>query len=479
VGALGFAPFFVFPLYLGGLYILSLDFVASPSPRAFALRALCFYMGLFSASLHWVTHAFSVVGLGVYGPLGVIGLSGGLALIHAVGLTVFYITPTHSKAARVCVFIAAASVAEYVRGHIFTGFPWNLSCHIWPWMPLMQSAAWLGSYGLSLVTLMLIALAHRIPFTLKTSVFAFFVFVGSWPFFTKPTFAPQGEPTRIRLVQPSIPQGEKWNQHKFWNNLEKLRELSVMPAEHPIHFTIWPEAAVPTDLGALPPVREFIAAGKRPESALILGAMHTEGPAIFTSLYMLDAAGATRHVYDKNHLTPFGEYMPLRGFLPFHKLTVGARDYSPGLKREPMSLPPYPAFVPLICYEIIFPGENLPPNTNAQWIVNITNDAWFGNCVGPYQHLHIVRFRAIEQGMPVVRAANNGVSCIIDAQGRIVSQLELNHVGIMDDVLPPALTNPTLYSLWGDTLYVGLVSLLLLIAFALEIAHPKRVRRRL
>lgn len=479
LGAFGFAPFFVFPLYLWGLYVLSHDFITSPSPRIFAFRVLCFYMGLFSVSLHWITHAFSVVGLGVYGPLGVLGLSLGLALIHSMVLTAFYMVPVQRKIARVFVLIVAISVAEYMRGHLFTGFPWNLSCHIWPFMPVIQSAAWLSSYGLSLVTLLLITLGHRTSITFKACVCIFFIVVAGVSFLNRPTFAPQGEPTYIRLVQPSIPQGEKWDRHKFWDNLEKLRRLSALPTEHPIHLTIWPEAAVPADISALPQVREFMVAEKYPTSALIVGAVRTEGAAIFTSLYMLDAAGAIQQVYDKNHLTPFGEYMPLRGLLPFHKLTVGERDYSPGLKREPMSLPPYPAFMPLICYEIIFPGKNLAPNTDAQWIINITNDAWFGNFVGPYQHLHIVRFRAIEQGMPVVRAANNGVSCIIDARGRIVSQLELNHIGIIDDVLPPVLAKPTLYSLWGDTLYAGLVGLLLLIAFMLEFAHPKRVRRLL
>jgi apolipoprotein N-acyltransferase len=261
------------------------------------------------------------------------------------------------------------------------------------------------------------------------------------------------------VVQPSIPQSLKWRADQRAAHLRLLVELSVAPGTADPTVIIWPETAVPYLLAAEPRLRQELAPLVPPGGYLITGAPRVDPQdpegAIWNALHALDGRGEVVATYDKAHLVPFGEYTPFRGLLGLAKLTVGSRDFSAGPGPVALELPGLPAFSPLICYEVIFPGAVTPaaPAAAPGWLLNLTNDAWFGDSSGPYQHFASARIRAVEEGLPLVRAANNGISAVIDSYGRVVDQINLNDRGIIDAELPEAATSRTIYSYAGNHLY--------------------------
>ena len=247
-------------------------------------------------------------------------------------------------------------------------------------------------------------------------------------------------------------------------------------------MVIWPETAIPYRVFRdRDTVDALVAAAVPPGGVLMAGAVTSEndgtGAQFFNSLVVFDDRRELIAVYDKHHLVPFGEYVPLRGVLPIDKLTPGTTDFTAGPAPRTLDLDGIPAFSPLICYEAIFPTEAVAPDERPAWLLNITNDAWFGNSSGPYQHLASARLRAVEQGLPMARAANTGVSAVIDAAGRYVARLDLEQEGVIDARLPPPLV-PTIYSLWGNwTLLAILLPFVVYLACSLLGIPPKAIKR--
>jgi apolipoprotein N-acyltransferase len=267
----------------------------------------------------------------------------------------------------------------------------------------------------------------------------------------------------LRMVQPSIPQTMKWEPGTAESNLRRLLDLSNASSPRPIAAIIWPEAATPFLLERDATVRRKIGSVVPEQGYLITGALRGNPPPgavvqIWNSIEALNADGDVVARYDKTHLVPFGEYIPLRDVLPFKKITPGAIDLSAGQGPHTISLPQLPPFAAAICYEAIFPGAIVNEQERPDWILNLTNDAWYGRSSGPFQHLASVRTRAVEEGLPIVRVANNGISAVIDAVGRVRVRINLDTIGYADVVLP-APGEPTLYSRAGDW---GLLVLLLL-----------------
>jgi apolipoprotein N-acyltransferase len=258
----------------------------------------------------------------------------------------------------------------------------------------------------------------------------------------------------LRLVQPSIDQASKWKTELRRAHVARQMRLSAAPgAAAPSHL-IWAETAVPFLLAREPELRARIA-GIVPEGGLLLTGAPRAGaagadPRLWNSLHALDAEGEIVGTYDKAHLVPFGEYTPLRPLLGLAKLTAGSVDFSPGPGRVALALPGLPPFSPLICYEAIFPGRVVGSGARPQWLLNLTNDAWFGTSSGPYQHFASARTRAVEEGLPLVRVANNGISAVVDAYGRIVGRLGLNEIGTLDAALPRPAMGISLYAYLGD-----------------------------
>ena len=268
----------------------------------------------------------------------------------------------------------------------------------------------------------------------------------------------QGNPTelselKVRIVQPSIPQNAKWNPQTFWQNLDKQVEMSNKEGYPDI--IVWSEAALTVPYYYKPVYNTLKSVFTKENQILLSGGvndnnMQGENYEIYSSLIALDDNGKLRFDYHKSHLVPFGEYIPLSKYLPLQKITYGTVDYTPG-KREILYLDSLNLYIqPLVCYESIFSEEVRVINSEADLIVNITNDAWYGNSSGPYQHFEISKMRAVENGLPMIRAGNNGISAVIDPVGRVLKKLDLNQIDIIDNLIPLKLLLPTIFSEYGQ-----------------------------
>jgi len=245
--------------------------------------------------------------------------------------------------------------------------------------------------------------------------------------------------------------------------------LTLGPGFEKITHVVWPETAVPYLLDGDEALRRLLARAVPPGGALITGAPRGNAGRIWNSILALDARGDILAIYDKHHLVPFGEYVPFRSVLPLDKLTAGNIDFTagPGLVQFTVAgLPPASA---LICYEVIFPGQVVPTDgLRPTWLLNLTNDAWFGTSLGPFQHFASARMRAVEEGLPLVRAANTGITSVLDGYGRILGQLGLNDVGVVDADLPEPVTDITLYAKYGNWTVVFLIFCAALGSFVLR-----------
>ena len=467
VSALGFAPFNVFPALLLGFaaLVLLIDntaLTARPVRNA-AAAGWAFGFGQFLLGLHWIGYAFMVdpAAHAWQIPFVAVLFPGGLALFQAVACAIaakFW----RPGPARFFLFALCYGLAEWLRGHILTGFPWNIPAYGWGGsLAILQSSALFGSYTLSLLTVLFgatladwfaLRLQWRLPAVL-VGLFLVFWIGGSVRLWLSPTVDVPG--VRLRLVQPNVPQAEKYLPQYRLRNWRRLLELSRTPGGDPT-ILVWPEAAPPFFLDEQPLALMQIAQLTANGQGLLTGAIRREYSAAdevryFNSFFVFGQGGRLLTVYDKSHLVPFGEYLPfeqtLRG-LGLQKLTGIDGSFVKGDGPRAYDLPGVGALTPLICYEILFPGE-VVGDQRPGWIVNVTDDSWFGPWTGPRQHLVVARVRAIEEGIPVVRAANTGISAIIDPYGRITKRLGLNQRGIVDGELPAAIA-ATPYSRFAD-----------------------------
>jgi apolipoprotein N-acyltransferase len=275
---------------------------------------------------------------------------------------------------------------------------------------------------------------------------------------------------RLRIVQGNISQHEKRSTDMRLANFIKYLRLSATYAQAPVTHVIWPETAVPFALEQSPDFLRAIAEVTPAGGLTLTGALRWSErpgtkPEVFNSLAVIDDAGSVVATYDKFHLVPFGEYMPLRDVLPLEPVAAGALDFSAGPGPRTLRLPGLPAVSPLICYEAIFPAAVTERNDRPEWLLNVTNDGWYGKTAGPHQHLAISRVRAVEEGLPLVRAANTGISAIVDSYGRLVAYLGLGEEGVLDGSLPSPI-KPTPYARFGDLFFLCLLASGLLTVFS-------------
>lgn len=476
----------------------------SAGPWASARLGYVFGLGFFVAGLYWIAAALFVDIARFWWalPFAVLGLPAVLALYTgaALGLTSALVRRWQlSPTARVCLFAVAWSTAEWARGHWFTGFPWNLVGYVWSGafpgaIAMLQTTAWCGIYGLGFLTV----LAASLPALLGTAILAppppggrVAPGIAAALLILAPAVAGavrlDAIPLRstglwLRLVQPSQAEIMVWSQAAAAAELQRLLDLSAGPARHQLAATLWPEGAVPYFLGRDPTHRAMIAAVAPTHGYLITGALRATPPdeaplRIWNSIEAIDDSGAIRARYDKAHLVPFGEYVPFHNLLPIDKITPGATDLSAGAGPQTVALPGLPKFSPIICYEAIFPGAVVDEAERPKWILNVTNDAWYGRSSGPYQHFAIARVRAIEEGLPLVRVANNGISGVVDAAGRIVARTGLDDITYADVPLPKAL-GPTLYAKIGDWAFLVMLGFGLAAALLPRAIAHARSRKR-
>jgi apolipoprotein N-acyltransferase len=493
--AAGFAqpPWGVLPGLLGyGLMFRLVDAAAGPARmRAAFFRGWLTGCAYFVVSVCWISAPFQVdaQNQGWMGPLAVPVVAMFMALFWG-GASCLYRAIAGLGVLRALLFAASLAGFEWLRGHILTGFPWDLPGESWvAGSPLSQTAAFVGAYGLTWITLAAAAALMVIAegwAGRSLALGAVAVLAGLWGLgFARLGHAPPASPGApiVRIVQPDVQQSSKYDPAMFADIVSRYVGLTARPAAGLApNVIIWPEGAIPAAFeDYLAPgtwTRDAIAEALQPGQTLILGgyrfARDSQGKDVtFNSLAGLRSLGgelSVEAVYDKYRLVPFGEYMPLDGLagrLGFKQLVHVGDGFSSGPRPRPMGLSGLPTFQPLICYEALYPGftraGTLASGVRPSWIVNISNDAWFGVGSGPLQHFNMASYRAIEEGLPMARATPTGVSAIIDAMGRAVpgKSLGIGAFGVIDGPLPGAFA-PTLYDRLGDGLFFLALSLCLI-----------------
>ncbi len=483
---LALPPIYVWPLAFVGISGLFLFLDRAQSYKQAFVTGWLFGIGFFGGGLFWLSNALLVhpEKHGWLVPLAVPGLAVVMGLYIAVTALLARLLWRGQKQeaqvwGRYLLFVVSWVVMEWVRGWLFTGFPWNLIGTIWAFDDAMiQPAAFVGAYGLSLLTMLALtcpALVFYVPVRLRKWVFLASAVVPllMWSFGTlrlSQAEVATHDGVVLRLVQPNITQADKWNrEHKFKNFQEHVKlSLAESKSGQRPKFVIWPETAVTYSIDRDPSVRAAIAQAVPPGGAILTGAPRMT-PAghkpyqVWNSLMAINGQGKVIASYDKSHLVPFGEYIPLRGLIPFPKLTAGLVDFSAGSGPQNMKVTGLPSFGALICYEIIFPNQVVNQNRRPDWMLNVTNDGWYGNTPGPYQHLISAKMRSVEEGMAVVRVANTGVSAVMDPYGRILTHIPYGTRGVVDVALPKKLER----SEWGGRLHTFVwivLSVLILLA---------------
>lgn len=488
-GALGFPSYDLFPLLLLSLSIfwLVLTSFALEAPKRSFLAGYAFGFGYFLVGLWWIGNALLIDG-NVFKwawPLAVCGLPVILAPFPMLAAGISRLFAKGRSLPSFLFFIAAMAASEWIRGHAFTGFPWNLYGMTWTFsLPMLQILSIGGIYLLSILTL----------FWFTAPAFALFgedspkirwgvlgVALASWAaVYGFGVWRIDSHPTAyntsfiLQVVQPNIPQGEKWDGEKRWDNYLKTIRLSqpvanssFLSQEKASRLIILPETAFGyrelEDSEAGQALRDTLAMFPQP-TYLLTGALlrsaddKTGQLAYHNSLLVVNQETRILESFDKFHLVPFGEYIPFQSYIPIAPI-VQFSGFVEGPGPRTLAVENIPPFSPLVCYEVIFSGSVTDRDKRPQWIVNVTNDAWYGLSPGPFQHFGQTIYRAIEEGLPLVRSTNTGISAILDPYGRSVAKSGLYEDSVLESYLPSPILAPPPYTFFQDGIF-----LLLLIA---------------
>ena len=397
----------------------------------------------------------------------------GLPLLMLIFVSPSFVIPTifwDTRVNKILSLASCISIGEFLRGNIFTGFSWNNFSHSLAINEnLMQIFSITGQY---LATFFLIVISQFLLFFWKDrAYFKALIFISLLPviFLYGSIRIKDNEfidTSLIGVVQPNVLQKDKIDNPDEYEILKNLIHLSN---KEDANFLIWPESSIPILLQYNPEIIELIVDNLPKESEILIGNITFQADKFRNSALLIDQDKKIRDIYHKVHLVPFGEYMPFHDILsklPFMKIITGDIGFDSGKEINSIYTKVGNARI-AICYEIIFPEEINPNNEKLDLIINITNDAWFGNSSGPFQHFNSSRFRAIEQGIPVFRSANTGISAIIDPYGRIIDKIELGKKGSIFSPLPKK-TLETYYSKVGDFLFFGVLILTLLMMIFLK-----------
>lgn len=520
MATLGHAPFQLVLLYAAAVVTLMwlLDAAASRERKFVSAFSLGWWFGLghFTTGLYWVSSAF-LVDSQSWGPLwgfpAVLALASGLAIFWGVGCTLAMVLWT-SDGRRVATFALAIFISEWLRGNILTGFPWLLPGYVWTaGEPISQLASLVGIYGLSLLTVLFSATLAIIADRRADSALRFAPLIAaglvlglSWGWgaqrIARAPIDPPGAQPIIRVVDSGLSQAEKWRYRpdQEWRVLQRFLNVSGEADQSNASILIWPEGAIPTlnffqlenqaflerlaaGLGDRALIMGLTRCEPRPAcDAFMRGEASVADISLYNSAAVIDGvSGAPRlaQTYDKHHLVPFGEYIPFWSLVSRFNLAplqrIGA-GFTVGARPSRLIVPDAPPAVVLICYEAIFPGMVPRGAERPGWIISVTNDAWFGNGTGPYQHFAMARYRAIEEGLPMARAASGGISAIVDSYGRTIRSTQSDDEGAATEVqLPPALQE-TAYAKFGIWLLLGLVFAITVLRFTSALGAGKGLK---
>jgi len=501
VTALALAPFDIVPVALVTVPILVwlIDGSTPPVGTGLLRRLLpafgvgwAFGFGYFLAGLWWIGVSFLVDGdtFAWLMPVAVVVFPALLGIIWGVGTALARLFWSDGWP-RILVFAIAMTAVEWLRGHILTGFPWNAFGYaLMPEPVLMQSAALVGVWGITLLAFLVFAAPVLLVRTgergrvaaLLCIVLLLVADAGYGVLRLRNASDDTVAGVRLRIVQPNVAQRDKDDPSRWPESFRQTLLLSDGPATEPVTHVIWPETAIPYLLTESPQQLAAIAGMLDPGMVLLAGAPRADqrdedgDRAVTNAILVVDDGGVIVDSYDKVHLVPFGEYLPLKDVLEgigLRQLIALPGGFEAGVQRRSIAAGNAPAFAPLICYEVIFPGAVVPEGERPGWILNVTNDAWYGDTPGPRQHLRQAIVRAVEEGLPLVRAANTGISAIVDPYGRIITSLDLNVSGVIDGDLPAALPRTT-YARFGDTIPAVLAIVLAILAGAGRMTQTTR-----
>lgn len=465
---LAFAPVYFFPGVFA-LSILAQQITRASTPKQSAKFGYIFGLGFFISSLYWIAFGVSVYIEQFWWaiPFALFGLPAFLALFVSAQSSLVW-RMRENKFFHI-IFCLSWLFMEWVISWAFTGLPWAMIGYAFSISTtLAQSASIFGIWGLSFISVYIGSIFYNKKQLASRIITSLLILLAMTIFGYQRL---QATPTiftdvKIRIVQPSIPQTAKWDIEEFWSNLGK--HISLSQKEGRPDIIIWSEAALTAPYYYSSIKNALLTSFTKDNQILIFGGVNDnrkqgDGFELYSSMIALTSDGELLFDYHKSHLVPFGEYMPFSKYLPLKKLTPGIIDYQHGV-RATRHLPLLKLTLqPMICYESVFADEVKISNKEADVIINVTNDAWYGNSSGPYQHFEISRMRAIENGLPMLRAANNGISAIIDPLGRVIQSLELNKVNVIDGYLPKKLPFITKFLKTGKIgIFVGILCVLIL-----------------
>jgi apolipoprotein N-acyltransferase len=489
LSVLALAPFNVWPILAITLpvFVWLLDGAGAGGAglRAAFFTGWWFGFGYFLAGLFWIGKAFLVQAdeFEWLLPFAVVGLPMFLAFFTALGALIARALWS-SGAARIFAFALGLSITDWLRGHVLTGFPWNSFGYALGDVSFFsQGAAYVGLWGLTLIALLVFAspaaLIDKSKRGFLLPVFCALVLAGLACFgaYRLSSIEVGSVPgTKLRIMQPNLTQDERFRtsaKNEIMDRYVSISDRAASPEVQGVKdvtHLFWPESAFPFFLEREADMLARISKLIAPNTFLVTGAARYEEPSgqgkeprYYNSIRVIGPDGAIVATYDKVHLVPFGEYLPFQNFLEslgLEQLTRVRGGFTAGPKLRALNIPGLPPAAPLICYEAIFPGAVIPDGPRPAWMLNVSNDAWFGITPGPYQHLAQARLRAVEEGLPLVRATNNGVSAMIDPLGRIWKSIPLGQEGVLDSPLPAPI-NATFYAKYRD-----LPSLVLALCFA-------------
>jgi apolipoprotein N-acyltransferase len=447
VAALALPPLYVLPALLIGIPVLLCLIRGARGPVAAGRRGWWFGFGLHLVGLYWITEAIIIEAARFWWlvPLAVPALSAVLALFIAVPAALTWWSRPGWHAA----FSLAGSwvLADLARQFVATGFPWNLLGSVWEFPGrlgdiMIQPASVVGAHGLTLATILLASL----PLLGWTWRFGGLALLTAWfgcGLLRIDQPMPPAPELTVLLIQGNVAQGQKWDRGLmvsiFRRYLDMTKQAVAEVGAQP-KVVVWPETASPALLQTDTEARKLIAEAADGAPLLIGAVRFDDAGHPRNSLFALGTGGLIEGVYDKWHLVPFGEYQP--DWLPTSLQLVPGGGFARGPGPRTLHIPGLPALGALICYEAIFPSQVVEPDDRPDWMVNVTNDAWFGNSAGPRQHLAAARFRAVEEGLPLLRAANTGISAAFDAKGHELGRLDPQTTGILPVRLPAAISTP-------------------------------------
>lgn len=470
----------VFASFSGALYL------CYHCERKRSLAALGYWFGFayFAFGLQWIGNAL-LIDAEKTGWLYPVALIAGGAFFGLFTILPFVLTSLSKNIyAKILLFASGWFLfAEWLRGFILTGFPWNPVSSTLAFRPaLIQTVSVWGTYGLSMVLIIIAALP--VIWLLKPtsknlfSIAASFVLImilwgyGDYILLYKIQDISEEKSIMIRLVQPSIAQSMKWDKNQLEKNLKQYVDMSIEEDNSHIDFVVWGETASPFDLTYDKFHKRQIIKAVPKYGYLISGFLRyeNEGSRLvpYNSFAVMDPSGNIADFYDKSHLVPFGEYIPFRDYVPqkIRPLTNTISEFGRGEKYQTIQIAEYPEFAPLICYEIIFSGQIIQKQNKPKWMILLTNDGWYGISSGPYQHLVAAQMRAVEEGISIVRSANSGISAVITPYGQILGRIELGQRGISDVALKTDLAHPTLFGKYGNIIPLIMSILLLMIGLS-------------